>query len=210
MRKYSQWFSILFLYGSFEAPLIQNFFRDPDCEAGKHHIIFLLYYFCCSRQILLSRSRDRCFFVFPFLSNDEKTEFFWQPLLSTFFQPCSHLSSLRCATIHVYYPHGWCPSPAQSFSVAWEMRRMCLMRSMEQCETLLSVKLMPLCSPEQSLYFLSKVIFELSQVSSLICISTWECVNAELHRTLRRIRTLGIHKAQHQSLLQYMFVKYMG
>lgn len=75
--------------------------ESQTCEAGKHHIIFLLYYFCCSWQILLSSSRDRCFCVFPFLSNDEKTEFFWQPLLSTFFTTVL-ICSLRCASIHVY------------------------------------------------------------------------------------------------------------
>lgn len=123
---------------------------EIQTEVGKHHIIFLLYNFQCSWQILLSRSKDRCFFVFPLLSNDEKTEFFWQPLSFYFLHPCYHLFPLRRATIHVYYPQRRCPSPAQSFSAVYETGRMHLMRSVEQCETLLSVKLMPLCSPEQS------------------------------------------------------------
>lgn len=74
------------------------FLQRSRLWSREHHIIFSHYNFSCSWQILLSRSRDRCFFVFPLSSNDEKTQLFRQPLSFYFFSP--RLSFVPSQTRH--------------------------------------------------------------------------------------------------------------
>lgn len=105
----------LFLHSSSEAPLIQCFFRDPDCEVGD-----ITPSFC----IIISAAHDRSssqgletdaslFSLFPVMMRKQSS--FDSHFLSTFFHPGYNLFPLRRATLHVYYPGRWCPSPAHSF-----------------------------------------------------------------------------------------------
>lgn len=171
----------------------------------EHHIIFLHYNLCCSWQILLSRSRDRCFFVFPLSSNDEKTEFFRQTLSFDFFSP--RLSFVPSQTRH---PSCLLPWSLVSFSRAL-ISPECVWDSAfdaEQCETFLSVKLMPLCSPEQSVSVsLLLQQWDIWIVKSVLVANKpfngWH-VPAELPESSADSE----HKADHRSVL--LFITYLG